>query len=605
MNWTDVSRLLEEMKQEFEGLHKRINEIEALRYYEDKIGLDSTEAQSGAEIRVGLTAEMIENIKAALTTNIPRVSVKPMRRGDPAQTNSSTRELFHNQFIRWINKPIPMLNELADAQGGLGVGIVKAARYLWPKNDRKRIKGESDSDYLDRQEGLKRLWGPPLRAITIHPLTYYFRLGAGNQIAESIENSYKPRRQVYRDFSVAEPVVSAPDLTAVVGQPLEIIRPLPYGMSTETMALCTEYWSPDLYQIYVDGRLVFEEKPPHVKYFLALGRTSSSKDPDKLALSVAEILRHNEPSLNRVLTRMAEAAELIVRRRNTLEVPEGYTPEELMGEDNNPVTKTWEFKADKAEALPAGAHIVDPFAGVESVYAGMPFINLLLQLLGQHGISPLLKGVPPGAVGSGYRDNSLYLMAKSQFQYLLDSYSNCIVELLTWVEGEIVDLDQEVWVGEHKLSKRDIKEFPAIIEVAIEPLLPQNIIAEGQFMDRMHDKGHVTRRRVREDGLKIEQPEQEGRDRMIEDLQTQLLPILYQDVLEAVGIVPPQLRGNGGQPGAQENPMAPAEPTGPGGVQQLMAEGGGEGAQISAGEARGGQPRMPPEEAGQFPPGLE
>lgn len=566
VGWEYVSKLLGELTQELHGFHVRVKEVEELRYLEDKIQLPAEEKPSGLEIRLGATAELIENVKAALTANAPKVRFEALRTGPAALENTSKREKFWNEYLRWASALIPFLVELADSQT-VALGILKAAYYPWPQNERKRIKDEpktkkGDADYRDRQRALKRRWGPPFKVITIHPLTFYFRLGPGGELAEVVEHGYKSRREIYAAFGIkgsAQLTSMYPDklpkktgasLAAVAGFPAEEVQTLPQGVSTSTLALVTEYWTASgpglegIYQCYIEGNLVYEEiGDPSVAYFVCPGRTTSSKDPDKFALSIAEILRHNEPTLNRSLTYMAEATELLVRRRLTLEVPESYNaPAEIVGESNEPQTKTWTFKADKAEALPAGAKIVDPFEGAQNVYEAMPFINLMLQLLGQHGVSPIFKGIPEGAGGSGYKENSLYLMAKSQFQYLLDSYSRCISNLIEWLEHILVTkAKQEVWVGNLSLMPKDIKAFPTVIDVDVEPLLPQNIISEGQFWDRMHARGHITERTLLEKGLRMEQPEQEIWNRFIEDIQNMLKPVLAQDVLQMVGAMPPQL----------------------------------------------------------------
>ena len=618
-----VTRLLQELQNELQGLHTRMNEIDLLRHYEDTIKLPAGEKASGLEVRIGATAELIENIKAALTANSPNVILHALRSGDLALANTSKRERFWSSFLKWINRPVPVLNELPDAQASLGMGILKAAYYPWPKSERKRLKNEPDATYNDRQQALKRKWGPPFRVITIHPLTFYFRQGPGNRFAESIEHSWKSKREVYPAYGIETDagLASRPNLleydgaavAATVGQPEQTIRPFPSGVSSESMALVTEYLRSDVYQCYVNGRLVYQEVgDPSIKYFAATGRTTSSKDPDKFGISVAEAFRHNEPIINRAITRMAEATEMLVRKRLTIESPEGSLLETEIGEDNNPQPKTYRFASDKATALPPGARIVDPYAGVENVFGAMPFVQLLMQIMGQHGVSPIFKGVPPGAAGSGYRDNSLYSMAKSQFQYLLDSYSGCLAELLEWLEGQLVTrARQEIWVGDVSLKPQDVKDFPAIIEVDVEPLLPQNLISEGQFYDRMHARGHITRRTVLERGLRNEQPEDEIRGRMLEDLQEMLKPTLYADVLQAVGLGPPPQDGQGlvgpdGQPIRSQGTA-----TGPRGV--LLGGQGGDGAAQAAieeamksmgGRTREGQPRQPPEEAGATP-GLE
>jgi len=625
---TYVHRLLGELQDELRGLHTKMNEVELLRNYEDIIQLPKGEKTSGLEVRIGAASELIENVKASLTSNEPNVVLKALRSGNPAQENTSKREAFWTQFLKWIGKPVAVKAELVDAQAGLGIGILKAAYYPWPKEERKRLKGENDKDFRDRVKALKRKWGPPFRVFTIHPLTFYFRLGPGNQIVESIEHSWKSKREVYPAFGLDtdKQLETFPDtlnqeiaeaVAATPGQPDQTIRPLAAGLSEATMVLVTEYRrerlpnSKGVYQVYVNGRLVYQEVgDPSVQYFMCLGRTTSSKDPDKIGISVAESFRHNEPLINRALTRMGEAVELLVRKRLTLEVPEGFTPEtEIVnkpGEDNQPQPRTYTFSAEKATALPAGSKVIDPFANVADVFGAMPFIQILMQIMGQHGVSPIFKGEPPSAAGSGFRDNSLFMMAKSQFQYLVDSYSGCLVSLIDWLEGQLVTrARQEIWVDDMSLTPKDITEWPATIMVDIDPLLPQNLIAEGQFYDRMHTQGHITRRTFLELGLRMDQPEDEIKARMLQDIQELMKPSLLEDVLQTVGVLPspqPQLVGPDGRPvqsqngGSDGRGIPPASEGSRAAIIEML--------QSMGGRTRQGQPRQPPEISGSTP-GLE
>ena len=624
---TYVHRLLAELQDELRGLHTKMNEVELLRHYEDVIRLPTGEKPSGLEVRIGAASELIENVKASLTSNEPNVVFKALRSGDTAQDNTSKREAFWTQFLKWIGKPVAVKAELVDAQAGLGIGILKAVYYPWPKAERKRLKSElrtkkGDGAFRDRIKALKRKWGPPFRVFTIHPLTLYFRLGPGNQMVESIEHSWKSKREVYPAFGLGtdKQLEAFPDtlnqeiaeaVAATPGQPEQTIRPLAAGLSEATMVLVTEYRrermpnSKGVYQVYVNGRLVYQEVgDPSVQYFMCLGRTTSSKDPDKIGISVAESFRHNEPLINRALTRMGEAVELLVRKRLTLEVPEDFTPETETGEDNNPVPKTYKFSSEKATALPAGSKIVDPFANVADVFGVMPYIQTLMQIMSQHGVSPIFKGEPPSAAGSGFRDNSLFMMAKSQFQYLVDSYSSCLVSLIDWLEGQLVTrARQEIWVDDMSLTPKDVKEWPATIMVDIDPLLPQNLIAEGQFYDRMHTQGHITRRTFLELGLRMDQPEDEIKARMLQDLQEMMKPVLYEDVLQTVGVLPPpqpQLVGPDGTPLQSQNGGGGQVPPASEGSRAAIIEM----LQSMGGRTRQGQPRQPPEISGSTP-GLE
>lgn len=601
---TYVSNLLQVLRQELEGLHKRMNEVERLRYHEDEIPLPTTDKPSGLQLRIGMTAELIENVKAAITTNPAEVKVKPLRSGTLANANADKRAVFWTAYLAHICSSTPVLDDLADAQAGLGLGFLKAVYAPWPKKPRRRNKGESDNDYLKRQDALKRLWGPPFQVVTVHPLAMFCRPGSKNRLTEVIEHSWKPKRDVYAgDLSPSPTVKPDPDLVAALaGHPTENVQPLPAGVSQSDLVLTTEYWRGDLYQIYLNNsNQVHSAKDPAICYFVATGRSSSSKDPDKIGLSVADILRHTEPILNRTLTRMAEAAELLVRKRLTIELPDGAVAETEMDADNNPVPKTYKFDPEGATALPPGARVQDPFAGAEGVYGAMPFINLLMQMSAMHGVSPIFKGQSPGAAGSGYRDTSLYMMALSQFKHLLKSFSGCLTELVKWLEYCLVThVKQTIWVGDLSLSPSDIKEWPAVVSATVEPFLPQNVIAEGHFWDYMYSKGHATRRMVLEEGLNQKDPSRIEKDRMLEDIQQLLKPALYQDVLERLGIIT-----EGAVPGEE----------GAGDIQtrikNVLQMGGAPGGATKPGEqqisglATGGQGREPPYQPGSSPPGQE
>lgn len=631
-DYTYVSRLHEKLKAELDVYHRKVDEIERLRYYEDPIPLNLNKPRSNIEVRIGTTAELIENIKAASTTNPPKVSFHPHKNGTDADTNGSKREKFWNRFLININKPVPTLNEDVDSQVGLGIGILKAAYNKWPTEERKQGKEESNKAYNARMKQQKKIWGVPFTVINVHPRAYYFRLGQGNQIAESLEVSFKPKVDVYPQYGLNPYDVTTTDESkawlqgdnrqaTVSGQPPMTVTPLPMGVSTENMAEVVEYYSRPMgvYQVYINGKKRYEETgSPNVAYFICTGRSSSSRDPDKFGISVAEIMRHNEPVINRVLTDMGEAADRIVKKRLTVQFPEGST-DNLSGEvgaDNNPIFRTFTFSDEHADSLPAGAEVRDPFAGSEHVYAAMPFVELMLRINGQHGVAPIFKGQSPGAGGSGYRDNSLYLMAKAQYQYLLDSYAYQLEDLIRWCEQKLVELDDlgEIYCDEFSLKPNDISKWPATIIVSVDPVLPQNFIAEGNFYAQMHAQGHVTRRTVLEQGLGLEQPEDETFNRLLEDLQQALMPTLVQDVMEAVmpAPAPPEQSGlvdTQGNPLQSEN----AAMGGGGNTDQLLAmingrgnngggPNGGRSAQQNAGNMRAGQSRVQPQQAGEFPP---
>jgi len=615
-DWYYVNTRMNELRWELQGFHTKISEIEALRYYENIVHINKDEVKTGQKVRIGLTAELMENIKAAILAVTPTVRVEPLRDGDDAVKNAENREhLWQGELDRMMGLDglnANLIAELADSQM-LGLGVYKSSKSLdiWDPKERKRKKGESHQDHVNRVNAYKKKQGLPIADGVVHPLATFFRPGEGAKVQEIIEHSYKPKSTVYGQYSMTDHnmveyqsfkrMPGWKGISNFAGQPDTYVRPLPAGVDTTNYFLVTEYWNPDVYKVFVNSTEVYKESPPNVCYFMAPGRSSSSKDPDKYAISVAESLRHNEPLIDRLLTRMIEAAELIVNKHLTIETPEGYSAPMEMDADGNPIPETFTFTDDKATTLPPGAKIIDPYEGANQVYQAMPLAELLMQIAGQHGISPLFKGISPGAAGSGYRDNSLYLMAKSLIQYIIGSLQGCLTAIIRWKEDLVAyGINQEVWLNNYSLTPTAIKNYPTKITVTLNPSLPQNLIATGEFWERQRQAGNVSRRYVREHGLELEQP---GEMQMEVDLETafeMMKPILIQRVLGRVIAAPPAsgLVGPDGKTPIASDPNVMA---GAGVPTKGMGQNGA-GREL-AGSATGGQPKAPNPEPMEYPPG--
>jgi hypothetical protein len=629
-----VTAALMALQQEMHGLHTKMAEMEALRYGEDRIALSPGQRPSGIEFKSLMAADMIESVKAAILAKPPRAHFEPIRNGDKAKGVANDREKFWNAVL---DADAPMLYEFVDGVVGLGFSAMKAAYSAWPTKERERTADEAvgktgDRKYNTRLRGLKQRWGMPYARIAPHPMTLYWRRGVGNKFTEMIEHAWKSKLSIYGFYgldndadakkkargSLAEDVSAlktgsergqqllAERLSAMSGQPEAVVRQLPAGMDTTTMCLVTEYWNAHCYQVYVDRHLIYEEaEGARVHYFPALGRTSISPDPDKVGLSVAEALRLNEPVINRELTRMGEAVELAVRQRRTVTLPDNTPQDVVLGADNRPQPRSYKFEEGNVESLPSGANVVNVFEGVDKAFAALPFLQLELQLITQHGVAPIFKGTPPGAAGSGYRDNSLYLMAQAQFKYLIDSIQRAIVDYIEWMEQEIVRLGEDVWIGGLRLRPKDIEEYPVQYSVKMDPALPQNMVQNAQLYMDAHQRGFGTEDWVYEKGFQEEQPESLQRGRILELAQRQIMPIMITDALRRTGVLPPTPLGEEGaeEPGSglvgpDGRPISSERPGGPGGAQQVMQNERQQPRTLPTGVDRAGQARQPPRDPG-------
>lgn len=627
---TYVTRLLMTLRLQFDGVHRKMDELERLRYFEDTIRLPKGEKQSGIEVRTGMTSDLVENVKASIVASPPVVQLVALVAGENAADSASERAAFWNSWIvKKLGRPFPKLETWLDAAVGMGTGILKAQLGDYPKDDSWfQDVNEPNGTYNNRIKALKELNGPPVDVINTHPLSFFYRRGKNMEIVEAIEHSWKSRTDIFRTFgiqdskdlrnrniggrylspSVEEMMKNGTDkevieaVIATQGQPEQFVRPLPAGTNTATLALVTEYWSPDWYQVYINRTLVYEQENPAVRYFYLTGMSTSSTDIDKVGLSVAEALRHNEPIINRAITRIMEANELLVNKHLTIELPEGSTDGIELDDRGEAVPRKFTFNGEYAEALPAGAKIVDPYDTSHYVFQSMPAIELLMQIMGKQGVAPIFKGIAPGAAGSGYRDNSLYMMAKSRFQYIIQGYANGITELIRWLEAQAVVHQEDYHFDGYTVKWQDVKSYPCSIEVQINPNLPQNVIAEGEFLSQMHDKKLVPKRYVLTEGLHEDNPEVLEQEVLLDEIKEAMIPALIADVLSSVGGVPQQTAGEAaGMPPGGTPPNMNQPPGGPGGAQAAIAEASRRAGNQLGGFTTGGQPRNPSVEPGTLP----
>lgn len=583
---TYVETLLRNLENELYVDHRKMAEIERLRFFEDQILISPEEQMSGVQVRIGSTSELIEKVKAAICTSLPVIEFEPATRDDEAVANAANRSQFWNRTLerKWADA----YYEFVDSVVGLGKGFLKAVMSDWPTEPRGRLDGESDEDYNKRIKGLKQVWGPPIDTVAPHPRSMYYRTGKGNKLVENVEHSYKARPDVYRAFSIndskelrtrdlasrllnrdIEAIASRQDkeiveiaqaLAAEIGQPYPNVESLPAGVDTTTRTLMTEYWAPDCYQAYVDRRHIHECEDGSVAYFICLGRTSVSKDPDKQGFSIAEAFRHNEPTINKTLTRLMEAVELLVNQRLTIELPEGgmIEDETLTTPDGRSESrpKQYTFTADHAEALPPGAKVINPYQAVAGAFAALPILQMVMDIQSRQGVNPIFTGNSPGA-GSGYRDTSLYAMAKSQFDYVVKQIAETVADLVRWAEYQTVyTLKRDMYIDELSLSPTEILKYPCRVKVTIQPTLPQNTIPEGQFLSSLNERGLIPDRIVLQKVVPDEDPVSLQREMLLDLLKKQLMPVLAADILMSVGAGGgiSQALGGGGGPGGPNNP---------------------------------------------------
>ena len=586
-----ISRFFFDMRQLFEGLHRRIRELEELRFGEEEIPVQPSKDAAGHRFRVRMLDDLIETAKAAALTQPPKIHIKPLRRGKSGDDNASKRENFWNA---WLEKSWPFLVQMADNQFGLGISVFKMVYDPWPADERKQKEGESNRTYLNRLKGKKREWGVPFKPVLVHPLSFYFRWNPGDfDVLEGLEETYKNRYDIQTAYDVLPDIRDVAErienVETATGFPPQDRRPIPFGVNLTTYVRVCEYWNPKWSKVYLgvgagEGALpaneIHSEDDPGVAYFVAPGRLNGSLDPDKIAMSIGDHHRGIEPFINKMMSEMLNVAEIAAHPKGYVIVPEGGDPQVTIDEEGNVQRTVYEMSADGATGLPPGADLRDPYANSGMIWSGMPLLQMAMDLLQSKGPGPILRGLPPSSAGSGYRDNSLYLMAKSMFMYSLHLYTLPLAKAIRWMEQQIANrVQDECWIDDYHLGPGDIEDWPVEHNVELKPDLPQNKIQETQNLASLSDRGLIPESYVIEHGLGEEAPQELQDEVEAERIYKEYLrPILARDVLVTVGVLKPEdIQTSPAEEGGMVSDALGGEQPAPEGAMESMNGNGGGG----------------------------
>jgi hypothetical protein len=256
--------------------------------------------------------------------------------------------------------------------------------------------------------------------------------------------------------------------------------------------------------------------------------------------------------------------------------------------------KTISFKPNEALIL-EDTEIVMPFQGLSVGKEYQWVYQALMSLSAQAGPSNLLAGEGAGANEAGYTWNSRMNAALTQLHRIVTEHTTQVSELLSfigWFVENVIKLSVHILADETDTKKPTKKWITAgpedfngyyQVDVARDPLLPQNEQSRSQLGAFLVKENIVSERRNMEEYQGIENPEQEERQKLLEavkrefavpmlkkDLETMLYPRLAAPpAAPASGLVDQfgnPMNGGGGVPG-QLNPNNPSVGRLPGSTQ--------------------------------------
>ena len=496
---------------------------------EKPVYIPPTYGPSTTEIRTPLFNDLVQRLAGALSVNTPKIQVPPFPRGnrDDAQRNSSLREKWTQAFLEEIelqegDRLFYRFMDYLCADGHACFKLIHRDDF-WGEFPRlvKRLEDEGEEvdedpkEYNDRVFNYKTGAPLPFQLQVLDPLTVYpYRSDRG--LEDVLEVSRRPRFYVAKRFGIAFDAKGSP---VRMGQGFDLDTTVTLSGDVEYW----EHWTPTDVAFFVNRKCVeiVEHGMKRIPYFLATGTQTSSRDPAKEGLSVGHQLRHLIPALDSLLTMKTNSAFLQAypsfKRTRQLGAPARQSEE---SEDENSSEQQFEpgyiYDGMGGEDLEA---IAVPPVGQDVNEA----INILMSLIDKVGIPSVMSGshAPNRVSGAAYSE--MLNVSRTKYTTIIRNASFAMTDMirhLWWLVENKVQDDVPIWSNEdHKwleLGPGDINGYYRV-KTIIEPLLPEDDIAQGQHAAAMVQAKLWSKRYARENKMGIEAPEEMDDEILVED----------------------------------------------------------------------------------------
>lgn len=516
----EAKTLLSSLKTHYEPRDRLIKEIRRLRFMERDVYIPPAYGDSVVQIRTPLMNDLIQRLAGALSVNLPQIKVPPRPKGDASKNQrlSSKLEKWTQAFLSEIEhqENDRIFYRFLDFLCGDGHGILKLIHRsdFWDGYPKPGIAPEEMSnkeldEYEDTVMNFKTGAPMPFSLKVIDPLCF-FPFYSERGLERVFEVSKRPKVYVAKRFNLV--ANEQGELVTKIGRnyPVSSIQPLTGEVEY------IEEWDKDSVAFYVGGKMVDWKKHSYgrVPFFHALGTQTSSREPDKEGLSVGHQLIHLIPALDALLTMKTNSAFLqaypAFKRVRPVGAPGRFDAEMEDGEDEGV-----EFEP---------GHIYDGQPGEDLLPIEVPpvgqdvnqSIETILGIISKVGVPSVLEGMHSPNRVSGYAYSEMLNVSRTKYTTIVRNAAFALEEMvkfLWWLIenriGEEVPIwgrdaeDQEVWLI---IGPTDVGNYYNV-KVIVEPLLPEDDIAQGQYASAMVQAGMWSKRYARETKMGIPNPE--------------------------------------------------------------------------------------------------
>lgn len=513
-----ASALASALKTMYEPRNSLIKQVREMRFMERDVYVPSAYQNSTVQIRTPLMNDLVQRLAGALSVNVPQIKVPPKPKGDQseAQRNSSKLEKWTQAFLIEIEhqENDRLFYRFLDYLCGDGHGVLK----LIHKNEFWDELPELDEDgtvnpkeYLEERMEQKTGMKIPFSLKVIDPLTFYPRYSEAG-LQDVMEISKRPRIYVAREFGISG---WSEENEPLLGQKVDTDN-----LNLQGDCEYWEHWTDKTVDYYVDGVWIMgiDHGYDRIPYFHAKGTQTSSRDPGKEGLSVGHQLLHLIPALDSLLTMKTNSAFISAypafKRERDFGAP--MRPDDPnFNEDMDGNTASEEFEP---------GHIYDGLPGESLEPIQLPgvgkdvddSIQVILGIIDKVGVPSVLSGNHSPNRVSGYAYSEMLNVSRTKYTTIIRNAAFAyeqMIKFLWWLIEHKIGEPVPIWgdAGEDKenwlpLGPRDLKGYYAV-KVIIEPLLPEDDIAQGQHAAAMVQAGLWSKRYAREMKMGVAAPE--------------------------------------------------------------------------------------------------
>lgn len=522
-----IKELVQEADTQAAPTRKRWELIRQVRSRQHAIQIPEEFRKTNKEVRTHFVGDILRTVKSSLTANFPSFTVPPAGPGDTKQRNSSLREKWSNAALLQMDSarlPKRVWPRLMDHAVTYGVGVSKLvylpnawadypqANLLTKRNVLRMSDAEYQATVAQREEYKQgRL---PFAWQAVDPRTWWGFYGEG-QLRECVEVSERTVNEITSRYNVSWDGTKLRPGT--VSEPYARDNAPSTTRSTRTFV---EHWTPEWVTYLCDDVVLQRWRHGYgkVPYFPFYGLSNDTADPGQEMESVVEHILDIVVLFDNLLTMWQNWAYLAAYPSAVVSGLENSGPLQLVdgtGEDQMGPDNLMRYVPGAAQVLPPGwkrEYEQPPPVGRDL----MTIADLLRQFI-ERVIPDIMRGV--GHAGdAGYALNQLLTAARLVYDPITDNASLSLGEQIkfvwwllqhrvgekVYVWGDSTEGKTSKWLG---LAPNDIFDYYSVV-CKVEPLLPSNLIAEGQFWGQQAQGKLVTRNYARERGLRIENPEE-------------------------------------------------------------------------------------------------